>query len=56
MDSFEHGLGNKALLMNQKTTKFGFFYFKPMHFLEMLGEQPFCSICNGTCANFAHPF
>jgi hypothetical protein len=56
MHSFEHGLGNKALLMNKKTTKFGFFNHKAMYLLEMLGEQPFHNICNGTCANFAHPF
>jgi len=47
-------LATKLPLKSQRTTIFGFFYHDVVHLLEVLGEQPFQSICNGTHVNFAH--
>ncbi len=51
----EHGLGDGPPLTSRKTAKFGFIHREVMHPLEMLGEQSFCSICNGAHIDFANP-
>jgi hypothetical protein len=51
--SFDNGLGD-ATLFHESKDDLVFFCHKVMHLLKMLGEQPFGSICNGTCAIFAH--
>jgi hypothetical protein len=40
---------------HKRTTRFGFLCHEVMHLLGVLSVQLFRSICNGTCANFAHP-
>ncbi len=47
-------LATKLPLKSQRTTIFGFFYHNVVHLLEVFGEQPFQSICNGAHVDFAH--
>jgi hypothetical protein len=36
--------------------RFHLFYHQTMHLLQMLGQQPFGTICNNVSANFTFPF
>jgi hypothetical protein len=50
---FNNGIGD-AILLHESKDDLVFFCHKVMHLLIVLGEQRFGSICNGTCAIFAH--
>ncbi len=56
LHSFEIGLSNKTPFTSWRTTIFDSFCHKVMLFFEMLGEQPFHNISNGTCFDFTHSF
>jgi hypothetical protein len=47
---------SRTSLTSWKPPRFGLFYHQAMHFLQMLGQQPFGMICNNTSANFTLPF
>jgi hypothetical protein len=44
MHLFEHGLGDSAPFMDWKMIRFNSLSHEVVHFIEMLGEQPFCDM------------